>query len=253
MLFLYIFSPLEIENWGFSQRFPKLFSIVSYGVVGMLTLLLSQFVLRPVFRVHTLTIGQFIAWFLLELLLLVTINFFVFGDKVPWGKPYLREYFLSFKHTSLVLILPYSIALLYLSMLTERAKRGASSTAASPPVMEHFKQLHFKDENDKEVLSVKLNHLLFLKSESNYTAIYYLEHQQVKKILIRTNLKKLESDLDSIHLIRTHRSYMINLQQVLAVNRKGRGYQLTLTHLRDTVIPVSPTYMEAFDQKMKRM
>ena len=109
----------------------------------------------------------------------------------------------------------------------------------------------FKDENGKIMLAIRLEQILFLKSENNYTSIFYLQNEKVERELIRTNLKKLESELRYPDLIRIHRSYMINLQNLSSVQRKKGGFQIQLKQLPDLFLKVSDTYKNAFEAKIE--
>ena len=111
-------------------------------------------------------------------------------------------------------------------------------------------QLLFKDENDKIILAIKPKQLLFLKSENNYTSVFYLQNQKVEKKLIRTNLKKLENELQHPELLRIHRSYMINLQSIIGIHREKRGFQIQLAQLPEMPLKVSETYKKAFEAKI---
>ena len=94
-----------------------------------------------------------------------------------------------------------------------------------------------------------LQRLLFLESQDNYVAIFFLEEQKIRKTLLRTSLKTIEQEVDRIPLQRCHRSYMVNLLQVERI--KGNAHRLDL-YLGEKVgiIPVSRRYVYSIRKAM---
>ena len=85
---------------------------------------------------------------------------------------------------------------------------------------------------------------MYLESVDNYVSVFYRDSDQVKKQLLRTNLKKLESQfLDSEEIMRCHRSYIVNLKNIKTVDGNSRGLQLHFNNLEDS-IPVSRKYVK---------
>lgn len=107
------------------------------------------------------------------------------------------------------------------------------------------------DENEKPILTVKPSCLLFLKSEDNYVSVFFLRNKEVKKDIVRTSLKKLEQELPIPPLLRTHRSYMVNIDQLATVNKKHKGYEIWLNGLTSGPIPVSASYRKTFERLIR--
>ena len=91
--------------------------------------------------------------------------------------------------------------------------------------------------------------ILYFKSEDNYVLLFYKVDDAVKKELIRTNLKKLEQELNYGNFVRIHRSYMINAQNLLSATKTSKGYQVTLGSDANLRLPVSGTYENSFIEK----
>ena len=165
-----------------------------------------------------------------------------------------KNSFLHFSAPLHWLLSPYFLACLLIAVfqLSQKIKAGAQKvplTNSSTPLDQH----NFKDENGKIMLAIKPQQLLFLKSENNYTAIYYLQNEKVEKKLIRTNLKKLESELEAFpNLQRIHRSYMVNLKNIASVQRIKRSFQIKMTHLPDMPLKVSETYKAVFTTQIEK-
>jgi DNA-binding LytR/AlgR family response regulator len=71
--------------------------------------------------------------------------------------------------------------------------------------------------------------------------IFYLEEGEVKKEMVRTSMKKMESLLVPLGLIRCHRSFMVHMANVHWMKKQGRNYQIKMKHW-DSAIPVSRSY-----------
>ena len=93
-------------------------------------------------------------------------------------------------------------------------------------------------ENEKDVLEVPLEALLFIRSVDNYCNVYLWEKGSIQRNLLRSSLKRMEGQIKTPELVRCHRSYIVNLTQVRALSGNARGYRLHLRHFVDP-IPVS--------------
>lgn len=100
-----------------------------------------------------------------------------------------------------------------------------------------------------EIVHLNITTFLFAKVEGNYTEI----HTKSQKILVRLTLKELEVQLTTFaFIVKTHRSYLVNLYQVAAVSGNAQGY---LIHLKDctTLLPVSRSKIEAFNTAYQKL
>ena len=115
------------------------------------------------------------------------------------------------------------------------------------PEKEILKSQQF-DAKDNQVLQIKdslflkkdhhfkrvpLKDILFIQAESNYSTIYTATGKYVYAVV----LKKIEQQLPSNTFLRTHRSYMININTV-------DGYEGNTLFIGNTKIPVSKPHKE---------
>ena len=97
--------------------------------------------------------------------------------------------------------------------------------------------LLFSSETDEKI-HLKLSTLLFVRAAGNYVEI----KTNTSKKLLRTSMNSIELQLKSYpSIIRCHRSYLVNLEQIKS--SKGNSHSLIL-HLKNsqTTIPVSRGY-----------
>ncbi|MBB6502039.1 LytR/AlgR family response regulator transcription factor [Pedobacter cryoconitis] len=94
----------------------------------------------------------------------------------------------------------------------------------------------------------KANDLLFAKAEGNYISLTTVKDGFLKTELKRISLKQLETQLTVYpNLLRCHRSYILNIQQVVKISGNSQGYLISFNNTEDKV-PVSRAYLNVFDQ-----
>lgn len=105
-------------------------------------------------------------------------------------------------------------------------------------------------DTGKERLSLQPDQLLYVESVGNYVDVHWLNVNQPQKTTLRSTLKDVTEALGAYpQFFRCHRAFVVNLNAVSHTEGNARGYQLTLTGTT-TNIPVSRTYIEAFDRRL---
>ncbi len=91
-------------------------------------------------------------------------------------------------------------------------------------------------------LDIPLDNFLFATSDSNYSTVFYLQEGQVKRQLLRLSLKNIAEQLQSFDaIVRCHRSYIINKNQIENINGNARSLNIQLAHYKP-LIPVSRSF-----------
>ena len=85
-------------------------------------------------------------------------------------------------------------------------------------------------------MKIKQADLIAISNSQNYVEIFYLEHEELKSKLIRSSLKKLQSDFD--FLLQIHRSHLINPTHFKSWKDSST---IVLTQME---LPVSKNYKE---------
>lgn len=103
-----------------------------------------------------------------------------------------------------------------------------------------------KTNSDKPSKSISLENIVFDRSDflyaeamENYVKMTF-EKERVETI--RITMKELESELEEFHLVRCHRSYIVNPMKVSSVSGNAQGLKLKLSD-SDFEIPVSRKYV----------
>lgn len=161
--------------------------------------------------------------------------FLIYGDKGLSGYELLREFFQSLKYTFLVIALPYSAVLYYLHSNKQKQKYFQIDKSEKNIIK-------ILDENENVRIAIEPDKLLFIKNADNYVEIFYSNNEGIAKELVRTSLKRLESELSDFRIRRCHRSYMVNIKNVSLSKKTRKGLNLELRIEDAPLIPVSKNY-----------
>lgn len=242
LVFINIYKPFSSSSWYAVSEF-KFFVFSSLIILtGVLVVVISRIIMYYWGKKHTITINAYAAWIVLEIFfmsLFYTIYTLVLNPE--------REYLSAFKesaiNTSLVLLLPYSVLHLYFSY-KEKERQLLLLKESQAEVAGRQIVFSFYDEKHELRLSVKRSNLLYMESADNYVCIWYLNKGALTKFMLRNSLKTLEENLADTNVLRCHRSYMVNFDQVKVIRREKDGVYLELGIENVPDIPISKTYSE---------
>jgi DNA-binding LytR/AlgR family response regulator len=150
-----------------------------------------------------------------------------FWNWQEWG---LRSYGLIMKEFPLIMIFPLSLYFLIQRVFSQKKAKSSYIT--------------FQSNNGKDQLKIMLQHFLYANATENYISLHYVINGEIKKHLIRKTLKVLEKELKSYpEIIRVHRGYLINSQNIQAVKqKKGK----IILEIHGSTIQVSKKYQSLF-------
>ena len=85
---------------------------------------------------------------------------------------------------------------------------------------------------------------MFFQSQGNYIQVVYLdEEDKPKKEMVRATMISIEYDLAGFSkFIRVHRSYFVNMNQVVRSEGNAQGIKLFLKNT-DEIVPVSRKFV----------
>ena len=234
-IFVIVYNPMGIDQYLINSNIGQLLPIQFAGVLGAMTLILTQFVLRRFLGFERLTLVRFILWSIFELLVISLVLFAFYGER---GRPFWDELMTTTEKTFLLATVPFAIAILTIGFIFKRkaSLETAPITKTIPPL------ISLEDEHGRPILSVRVSDILCLKTEDNYVAVSYLDNGIIERKLIRNNLKKMEDALRNYPLKRIHRSYMINISHIISIDRKSGKTEIKLAYLNEELFRVSSTY-----------
>ncbi|MBW1297350.1 LytTR family DNA-binding domain-containing protein [Aquimarina litoralis] len=227
-IFLYFTEPLDVNEFGPSE---KLIYLPFYGIVGAIcyiSLLPIQQVLFKKNNDHWSLLQEIIFLSLFIILgLILSRSFYLYVVMHDEQNPYTLWYHLKRIYVPAVItILPIVII-------------GRWSFGKYKNKKLEDQKIEIKGAGNYESLRLFFNQILCIQSSDNYIEISYLDADQIKKQLIRNKLSSIASDFPE--LLQTHRSFLINPFHFKQWKTEKGKIGLLLTHHIE--IPISKTYL----------
>lgn len=255
-LFLYVFEPFGLGLIG--DRLPGIafgFAAITLFAMLFLNVLIPQLFTRY-FSEQKWTVGREISHSLLNIWLIGLLNFFYFS--YAFDEPFALSHLVWFHFISLAVgLIPVSMLTLFRESKHRRFYTENSNELSRKLEIQHQSDsksaeiIHIQSQSLEEDIQIMSGQLLYLKAADNYVEVYS-GGEEINRNLVRNSLKEIENDL--IHhsnIFRCHKSYIVNLDQVVRISGNAQGYKLHLTHT-DDVIPVSRQYNTTIKQLVSR-
>ena len=241
LIFINIYKPFSSLTWYPVSEF-KFFIFSSLVILtGVLAVAISRVIMYFYTRKHTLNYIEYGIWIVLEIFFLSTF-YTVYSCFLRPERDVMETFLEASENTSLILLLPYAILMLYFSwrdkeqklQMLEEMKGDTGGTSV----------ISFRDEKGELRLSIKHSNLLYIESADNYVQIWYLNKGVVTKFMLRNTLKAMEETFEGTNVLRCHRSYMVNFEHVKVIRREKDGVYLEFGVEKVPDIPISKTYSE---------
>ena len=108
-------------------------------------------------------------------------------------------------------------------------------------------KINFYDKGKRLAFSTKRGNILFIEAADNYVNIHYLNDGKEDTFILHNSLKEMEKYFSNTCLIRCHRGYIVNAENVKLMRKESTGLMLEI-NLSTKVIPVSKSYAESITQ-----
>lgn len=245
-IFIKLYAPYEISEWGENYYWE-------FILIGFIVLIFSQFVLRTIIGPKRFKIYSLLPWGLMEMLLMALIFELTYSPPIPTLQEKIWEFLITFRQIGLVVVVPYTLFLWYaqikqkLSSFKEEIQFNIESSGKEG----NSNLLILNGENNKVLLAIKYNQLLYIKSAGNYVELFYLKGEKFNKELIRMSFKELDGIIKDSKVIRIHRSYMVNTAHINSVKKTKKGYTLSIQYTPEEKIPVSFGYKASFEKVLQ--
>ena len=103
--------------------------------------------------------------------------------------------------------------------------------------------IQFYDKGDKLVFVTKRSNVLYIEAADNYTIIHYLSGDKEDTLILHNSLKNIAETFSSQGMVRCHRGFLVNLENVKYLRKEKDGLVLEIASC-ERLIPVSKTYAE---------
>ena len=221
----------------------------------MLVVVISRMIMLHYNRRHNLNYWQFAGWILCEVLAM-SLFYALFTKFIPregMNRDFMEIFRKSTINTGLVLLLPYSISWLYFSW--KEKNNMLENIEKEDTVLENHSKsmIAFPDEKGELKISIMQENILYIDSADNYITLHYLNKSKLSHYMLRNTLKWMDENLikDTL-LVRSHRSYIVNLDKVKVLRKTKTGIFIELDAENTPDIPVSKTYYERFMNKFSQ-
>ncbi|MCL9806584.1 LytTR family transcriptional regulator [Flavobacterium amniphilum] len=215
--FICRFLPETTDNWTIKKEIVLIFFLV-------LCTGISQFLIRDI----------------------------IYNNPDNWSWHYLREE-VSNSFLAGLFIGPL-IIFINLNRQQHKNSENANRIAATLPHVEEVPAdttVTIETEVKSEKFSFDINSFIYAKAEGNYAEIFLNEDGKTNKLIKRIPIKNLETQLNAFpFIVKTHRSVLLNLNQIENVSGNAQGYKVTMKDCLEPV-PVSRNYIQTFNIVMQ--
>ena len=244
-LFMIIFQPFGTNSLPASSRTLILFG---YGIVTLLALSLNLKLISRIFNgfinESNWTVLSEILWVMWIIFTIGSLNF-IYTDLILSN----IGSFLSFQlYTLSIAFFPVLIlTLISNKLLISKYRNQALELAEIQPSQLKDPDrsiLDLSSENNKDLLSLPLDQLVYIESQGNYILIHALKGDSIETLKMRNTLSGIESQLREkgiIQIQKCHRAFMVNLEHVHSFSGNAQGLKLVVHHGRN--VPVSRTFV----------
>ena len=246
-LFIIIYKPFNVEHWAEVSRFVFIACVLGIVLLGMSIAAISRIIMCYYAKKHTITYLQYIAWVFVELVLM-SVAFTICSTLTGVQLDIAEAFEKSLLNTSLILLIPYIITITAFT-LQDRNERLRQIEDDYDKAMQQRADtkglISFYDERGELQLSVTKENLLYIESADNYINVWYIKSNLPKKLILRNTLKRTAELLADTNVMRCHRGFMVNMEQVKVLRREKENFflELGIEGIKD--IPVSKTYGDA--------
>lgn len=254
-IFLLTYHPFSSTTWLGLKPDVTVPTILFY-LSAIAILLLSKVGLMLYQLRRTVTVRIYLLWFLGEFLLIGVIYLLYtrhwFESDIPFT-------FRLVLHTSLcvgmILAIPYAIFALLAANKAKTEELDALKlqlATQSPEPEKTDRIIHFYDFGGVLRISIPCESIYYIASQDNYVEIQYVLGDKLLNYLMRCRTTRLEKQLEGTSLVRCHRSYIVNVDNVSQFKRENARAVLVLSHPDAKRIPVSKSYYKTIAERLDR-
>ncbi|MCP9757636.1 LytTR family transcriptional regulator [Lacihabitans sp. CCS-44] len=236
-MFFVFFQPFDISEWSDPNKFLKL---IGFALITSISTYFHRQAIPSLFpKFHEEK--NWVIWKeilgVLILLLIITTGNVAYGSAIFKWEFSLSNWLTFFGWVLGIGIFPTVFWVLadYIYQLKKYSKPVVIKDIKDEMAEEKLKLVA---ENEKDFVELRNKELLYIESSDNYSSIVYLKDQNIEKTLLRSSLTRIESQIADENIVRTHRSFIVNLDHVIKVSGNAQGYKLHLK-FTDFLVPVA--------------
>lgn len=248
VLFILIYQPVGYMR---ATESPSVWNKYLYTAIqifiGFVILLFSRLLFYHQQQRHHFTAWTLVAWIISEIvvisLVLTLVASFLNADENYDFRTLLWRVSLNIVS---ILVIPYGASVLIL-MLRERRHQIEELNNLIDKQQEQdlgsSENLNFYDRGGKLSFSTNRANVLYIEAADNYSNIHYINEGKEDTFILHNSMKQLDDPERYKGLLRCHRGYMVNIDDVKLL-RKVKGILVLELTQGAKPIPVSRSYTE---------
>lgn len=249
LFFIIVYQPFGVLQWGRERVSEFMFVIYSLLIVllGMSIVAISRVIMYYRTKKHEISILNYAIWVFVELAIMA-IAYTICSILTDVQEDIWVAFKSALQNTSLILLIPYIICITTFTLQDKNERLRQIEDDFDKAVAQKMASkglISFYDERGELQLSVTKDNLLYIESADNYIYIWYMKNNLPKKLMLRNTLKRTAESLAETNVMRCHRGYMVNMEQVKVLRREKENFYLELGIEGVKDIPVSKTYGDA--------
>ena len=226
----------------------RLYSIILV-LLGLVVFSVSRRSLYLVQRHVKMSLGAYFIWigcefFVLVVLLTVAAWYLNENPNVSWlelGGRVIIDIVALLTMPYIVTVLVFLLQQKRLEIATLTDQLQESKAVGSSDSRDEV--IQFYDKGDKLVFVTKRSNVLYIEAADNYTIIHYLSGDKEDTLILHNSLKNIAETFSSQGMVRCHRGFLVNLENVKYLRKEKDGLVLEIASC-ERLIPVSKTYAE---------
>lgn len=258
LLFIIIYRPFNFEyidedaglltKLNISRDVLVMLITIGFILIGMAVVAISRWIMGAYTRAHAISYVSYIMWVACEVLIMAFI-FTMAALFTDTNKSIGTLFYNSLVKTFFMLLIPYVMCYIYFIWQERVAQlRSIRERLAEDENALQAAYVQIFDEKGELRLSVRREHLLLLESADNYVCVWYINNAAPKKILVRNTLTRIAKELETTHIQRCHRSYIINLDLIKVMRREKEGIYVEFGMDGVPDVPISKTYLDSINK-----
>jgi len=251
IIFFMIFLPFGVSNYNPNHEYTLkwIIELSSFSLLTFLVSVFNEFLIKKLF-IKKNSAKIVLIWSIWSFIIYGFCNFLLYNFLGNWHDFNLKSGIIFIFQFGSVILFPM-LGTIFLFRHQSLKNQFDIFISEQSNKIDPSQLITFAGQGQSDKIVLVTSRFLFAQSQDNYIELYYLNNDKISKHLLRSSLKDLTKTLSFGFIIRSHRSYIVNLYHVNRVKGKASEMQLSLNQL-DQTIPVSKTFISNTMLQLKK-
>lgn len=136
---------------------------------------------------------------------------------------------------------------------TNETNNKTQKTTVESTVTDNPDIINFHDYAGALKFTVKLENIYYIKAEGNYVNVFYNNKGGISSFVLRNKIQAIEDSLAGTPLMRCHRTYIVNSNNIKLIRTEDEGYYIDFNQPGLESVPVSRTYSEKIVKRFTKI